>query len=158
MLLKPGDLLIINNTRVVPARLYGRKESGGRAEILVLEHPESLDAATSESRWCLLKSSKRPKKGNRIIFEKGLIGTVEELDDGGLARISFSGPIPMTIYLKMMALCPCRHYIKREDNTLAPLDRERYQTIFSKKRGAIAALQHGFILQKRLCPPLKSGE
>jgi S-adenosylmethionine:tRNA ribosyltransferase-isomerase len=155
MLLKPGDLLIINNTRVVPARLYGRKESGGRAEILVLEHPESLDAATSESRWCLLKSSKRPKKGNRIIFEKGLMVTDEELEDGWIARISFSGPIPIDHILEDDGAMPLPPYIKREDNTLAPLDRERYQTIFSKKRGAIAAPTAGLHFTEEIVSSLK---
>ena len=56
-LLKPGDLLVVNNARVVPAKLFGRKESGGTIEILVLEHPDSDDSLPG-TRWCLLKSSK----------------------------------------------------------------------------------------------------
>ena len=66
-LLKAGDLIVINNTKVVPARLYGTKESGGKAEVLVLEHPESLRDSIGNSRWCLLKSSKRPKVGSRVL-------------------------------------------------------------------------------------------
>ncbi|NLD36926.1 MAG: tRNA preQ1(34) S-adenosylmethionine ribosyltransferase-isomerase QueA [Desulfatiglans sp.] len=155
MLLTPGDLLIINNTRVVPARLYGHKESGGRAEILVLEHPETLDENISESRWCLLKSSKRPKKGSRIFFEKGLIGTVEEVTEGGLARISFLGAASIDHILENDGTIPLPPYIKREDNGLAPLDRERYQTIFSAKRGAVAAPTAGLHFTDEIVSALK---
>jgi S-adenosylmethionine:tRNA ribosyltransferase-isomerase len=155
VLLTPGDLLVINNTRVVPARLYGQKESGGRAEILVLEHPESLDEKLSEIRWCLLKSSKRPKKGSRILFEKGLIGTIEELDEGGLTRITFSGPVPIDHILEDDGAMPLPPYIKREDNGLAALDRERYQTIFSAKRGAIAAPTAGLHFTEEIVSALK---
>lgn len=158
MLLTPGDLLVINNTRVVPARLYGQKESGGRAEILVLEHPETLDATISESRWCLLKSSKRAKKGSRIFFEKGLTGTVEELDEGGLARLSFTGPTSIDHILEDDGTMPLPPYIKREDNGLAPLDRERYQTIFSAKRGAIAAPTAGLHFTEEIVSALKKRE
>lgn len=158
MLLKPGDLLVINNTRVVPARLFGQKESGGRAEILVLEHPETLDARISESRWCLLKSSKRPKKGSRIFFEKGLTGTVEEVTEGGLTRISFLGPTSIDHILENDGTMPLPPYIKREDNGLAPLDRERYQTIFSAKRGAIAAPTAGLHFTEEIVSALKKRE
>jgi len=156
MLLAPGDLLVINNTRVVPARLYGQKESGGRAEILVLEHPETLDARISETRWCLLKSSKRAKRGSRIFFEKGLIGRVEELDAGGLARISFTGPISIAHILENVGTMPLPPYIKRADDGLAPLDRERYQTIFSAKRGAVAAPTAGLHFTEKVVSALEN--
>jgi S-adenosylmethionine:tRNA ribosyltransferase-isomerase len=155
MLLTPGDLLVINNTRVVPARLYGQKESGGRAEILVLEHPEKLDDIMTETRWCLLKSSKRPKIGSRICFEKGLIGTIEELDEGGLARITFRGPQTIDNILEDEGAIPLPPYIKREDGTLSPLDRERYQTIFSAKRGAVAAPTAGLHFTEEVVSALK---
>jgi len=65
--LGPQDLLVVNNTRVVPARIFGRKESGGKVEVLVLEHFNG-DNRSGEPRLCLLKSSRRPKPGNRIFF------------------------------------------------------------------------------------------
>ena len=115
-LLKSGDLIVINNTKVVPARLYGAKESGGKAEILVLEHPESLDDSISASRWCLLKSSKRPKVGTRIFFEKELTATVEELRDGGITKLSFAGPLPVDLLLEEQGRVPLPPYIKRDGN------------------------------------------
>ena len=138
-LLKAGDLIVINNTKVVPARLYGTKESGGRTEILVLEHPESLDDSIRNSRWCLLRSSKRPKIGGRIYFERDLTGTVEELAEGGLTKISFSGPLSIDLLLEDRGRVPLPPYIKRDSDKVFPADRERYQTIFSLKRGAVAA-------------------
>jgi S-adenosylmethionine:tRNA ribosyltransferase-isomerase len=138
-LLQAGDLIVINNTKVVPARLYGIKESGGKAEILVLEHPESLGDAMENSRWCLLKSSKRPGTGSKILFEKGLTGTVEELADGGLTKIAFNGPVSIDLLLEDEGWVPLPPYIKRDSKEMSPVDRERYQTIFSQKRGAVAA-------------------
>jgi S-adenosylmethionine:tRNA ribosyltransferase-isomerase len=90
-LLRPGDLIVLNNTRVMPAKLIGRKESGGRIELLVLEHEEN-PAPGPTARWCLLRSSKRPKKGSRLFFENKLTGVVEALGSDGLAQISFSRP------------------------------------------------------------------
>ncbi|NLA75546.1 MAG: tRNA preQ1(34) S-adenosylmethionine ribosyltransferase-isomerase QueA [Deltaproteobacteria bacterium] len=155
-LLEPGDLLVINNTRVVPARLYGQKESGGRIEILVLEHPETLDNRISQSRWCLLKSSKRPARGSRVYFEKGLIGTIEGLDEGGLARILFSGPVSLDHILENEGIVPLPPYIKRDGRELSSIDRERYQTIFSSKRGAVAAPTAGLHFTPEVVAGLKA--
>lgn len=140
-LLRSGDLVIVNNTRVVPARLYGKKESGGKIEILVLEHPEFLGDRFTGLRWCLLKSSKRPGTGSRLIFEGGLTGTVEEQGEGGLIRIMFEGPVSVDTVLEEQGTVPLPPYIKRDTgkDSMAPLDRERYQTVYSRKRGAIAA-------------------
>jgi S-adenosylmethionine:tRNA ribosyltransferase-isomerase len=89
-LLRPGDLLVVNDTRVIPARLFGRKESGGKVEILVLEHQGST-GGESETRWCLLRSAKRPKKNVVLLLGAGLTGQVKEIGGNGLVRISFKG-------------------------------------------------------------------
>ena len=99
MLLRPGDLLVVNDTRVVPARLFGRKESGGRVEILVLEHPDS-DGENPKTRACLVKSSKRPKNGIRLFFEQGILGQVRELLENGLVRITFTGDMSIDALLE----------------------------------------------------------
>ena len=88
-LIRPGDLLVINDTRVVPARLFGRKESGGRVEILVLEHPDPKEPGLA-SRTCLLKSSKRPRKGISLFFESGVSGQITEVLGNGLVKIAFN--------------------------------------------------------------------
>lgn len=136
-LLKAGDLLVVNNTRVVPARLFGRKESGGQFETLVLEHQQS--GPRSDTRWCLLKSSKRPRNGGRLFFENGVYGIVEEIMDDGLTRISFHGPQTIDSLMEEKGIMPLPPYIRRDDAVFAALDRERYQTVFSRNKGAVAA-------------------
>ncbi len=137
-LLKPGDLLVVNNTKVVPAKIFGIKESGGCLEILVLEH-QGADGHRTNKRWCLLKSSKRPKKGGCLLFERDVKGIVEDLGEGGLVNIAFYGEMSIDKLLEERGYMPLPPYIKRKGNGLSSLDRERYQTIFSKKRGAVAA-------------------
>ena len=138
-LLRAGDLIVVNDTKVVPARLFGKKESGGRVEILVLEFPDPADE-DSAARACLLKSSKRPKVGSRLFFDSGVSGKVKEILDGGRVRISFGGEPSIDALLQEKGFMPLPPYIKRENNgSHALLDRERYQTVYSKNMGAVAA-------------------
>ncbi len=138
-LLTPGDLLVVNNTRVVPARLFGRKESGGRIEILVLEHGNEK-TGKPDTRWCLLKSSKRPRKGSHLLFEKEFFGVVENLGEDGLMQIAFQGPRSIDSVLEEKGMMPLPPYIRRQENDpLYELDRERYQTVFAERKGAVAA-------------------
>ncbi len=147
-LLKPGDLLVVNNTRVIPARLFGRKESGGRIEILVLEH-QGTDGPIIDVRWCLLKSSKRPVKGSRLLFERDVQGIVETLGEEGLTRIAFYGPLSIDTLLEEKGYMPLPPYINRDDDLLSRMDRERYQTVFSEKKGAVAAPTAGLHFTER---------
>jgi S-adenosylmethionine:tRNA ribosyltransferase-isomerase len=138
-LLLPGDLVVVNNTRVVPARLFGHKESGGRAEILILEHPDE-ERNEPDTRWCLLRSSKRPRKGGHLFFEKDLSGVVEDLGEDGLIQIRFQGPRSIDSLLEERGMMPLPPYIRRKErDPLSGLDRERYQTVFAERRGAVAA-------------------
>ena len=138
-LLKPGDLLVVNNTRVFPARIYGRKQSGGQIELLVLDY-FAENASQSNTRWCLLKSSKRPKIGHRLFFEGKMSGLVEETNGNGLMRVVFDGPQPIDRYLDERGRIPLPPYIRRDKkNRRSPLDWERYQTVFAKESGAVAA-------------------
>jgi S-adenosylmethionine:tRNA ribosyltransferase-isomerase len=138
-LLLPGDLLVVNNTRVVPARLFGRKESGGRIEILVLQYGNE-GTEKPDTRWCLLRSSKRPKKGNHLFFERDLSGAVENLGEDGLIQITFQGPQSIDSLLEERGMMPLPPYIRRQEkDRLSDLDRERYQTVFAEKKGAVAA-------------------
>jgi S-adenosylmethionine:tRNA ribosyltransferase-isomerase len=137
-LLKAGDLLVVNNTRVVPARLFGTKESGGQVEALILEHREG--AEKSGTRWCLLKASKRPKIGSRLFFENKVYGIINDLREDGLTQISFYGPQTIDSLMDEKGIMPLPPYIRREgDDKLSSLDRVRYQTVFAAKRGAVAA-------------------
>ena len=144
-LLRPGDLLVVNNTKVVPARVFGHKESGGRVEILVLEHPDpkkdgNLKKGGSATRLCLLRSSRRPKRGSLLFFDSGVSGEVKDLLDDGLVKISFKGARGIDALLVEKGFMPLPPYIKRGENTsLSDMDKERYQTVYSEREGAVAA-------------------
>jgi len=135
--LRAGDLLVFNDTKVVPARLHGRKESGGRVEVLIerLEEPHIALAH--------VRASKAPRAGVRLSLgearegkEKGVRGDVEVLGrDGDLFRLRALGedfPELMRHYGHM----PLPPYIERGDEEL---DQERYQTVYAKRDGAVAA-------------------
>jgi len=154
-LLAPGDLLVVNNTKVVPSRLFGHKESGGQIEILVLGHSNS-DAIRSNTRWCLLKSSKRPKRGSQLLFENNISGRVKDLGDRGLVEIEFQGVSSIDSLLQEKGHMPLPPYIKRERGDFrASTDRKRYQTVFALKPGAVAAPTAGLHFSKGLIEQLK---
>jgi S-adenosylmethionine:tRNA ribosyltransferase-isomerase len=155
-LLRTGDLVVVNDTRVVPARLFGRKESGGRVEILVLEHPE-VEAENRPTRSCLVKSSKRPKKGSRLFFESGVSGRVGESLDNGLVRITFSGNCSIDSLILEKGRMPLPPYIKRgSGDSYEQFDQERYQTVYSNKNGAIAAPTAGLHFTDNLIQRLEN--
>jgi S-adenosylmethionine:tRNA ribosyltransferase-isomerase len=155
-LLRPGDLLVVNNTRVIPARLFGRKASGGQVEVLVLESSSRDGTAPPNSRWCLTKASKRPKVGSFLIFENNVSARVEELGEEGLARLNFHGLPTVDAFLEKAGAMPLPPYIKREQNDpRSRLDRERYQTIFSSEEGAVAAPTAGLHFSESLVERLK---
>ena len=83
--LNPGDVLVMNNTRVVPARLHGVKDSGGKAEVLILDYPGGMERMVMTGCFqspCLVKSSKRPKIGSCIRFGDDLSAEVLDADEG----------------------------------------------------------------------------
>jgi S-adenosylmethionine:tRNA ribosyltransferase-isomerase len=154
-MLRPGDLIVVNNTRVMPAKLVGRKESGGRIELLVLEQ-EDIPTPGPTARWCLVRASKRPKKGSRLLFENELTGVVEALGSDGLAKVFFQGPLSLDLVMKASGLMPLPPYIKRENRDLrAQLDRERYQTVYSSRNGAVAAPTAGLHFTETLMQRLR---
>jgi len=127
----PGDLLVMNNTRVLPARLIGKKETGGRCEILLIPSWNGTKGA-----WeVLIKGARKMKRGARIQFGEGLYGEVKEVKDGK-GKICFSGQKEVMEILRKIGHIPLPPYIKREDE---PLDKDRYQTIFAERDGSIAA-------------------
>ena len=154
-LLRSGDLLVVNDTMVVPARLFGRKESGGRVEILVLEHSEA-SGKDSRTRSCLLKCSKRPKNSGILFFESGVSGQVQEIVGNGIVKITFRGDRTVDSLLEEKGHMPLPPYIMREEeNTHSELDRERYRTVFSAKKGAIAAPTAGLHFTEDLIEKLR---
>jgi S-adenosylmethionine:tRNA ribosyltransferase-isomerase len=143
-LLREGDLLILNNTRVIPARLFGRKETGGRVEVLV---ERLLDA------HCVLahvRASKSPGPGTRLHLEGGVTVTVKARQ-ADLFELAFEDGIPAIVQLECHGHIPLPPYIERED---AMQDRERYQTVFAEKKGAVAAPTAGLHFDQALLDAL----
>ena len=155
-LLEPQDLLVVNNTRVVPARIFGHKESGGKVEVLVLGHFNG-EACSGETRMCLLKSSRRPKPGNRIFFDGTVSGEIKDVLDRGLTRISFTGGEKgIQGLLAEKGHIPLPPYIKRsKDVSSSLLDRERYQTVYAEQTGAVAAPTAGLHFTEGLISALR---
>ncbi len=133
-LLRPGDLLVYNDTRVIPARLYGRKDTGGEVEVLV----ERVLAAGEV--LAQVRASKRPKPGRTLLFDDAAGTTVsaEVLAEeaGGFLRLAFADEDQVTLLLDGVGHMPLPPYIRRPDSDA---DRERYQTVYARRPGAVAA-------------------
>jgi S-adenosylmethionine:tRNA ribosyltransferase-isomerase len=140
--LAPGDALVVNDTRVFPARLLGRKETGGRLELLLLDLPQPLpetdDGWQQASARGLFKSSKRPQPGSTITFGENLQARVEEILPGGKIRVRLLYRGELAVLLDRHGLMPLPPYIRRTEGQTAA-DRERYQTVFAAAPGAVAA-------------------
>ena len=140
-LLHPTDVLVVNDTRVVPGRLHGRKKTGGKAELLILDYGEADDRAQDDCTrvyHCLIKASKQARRGTRIFFDEGLVAEVQDFSDG-IYTVQFSSPAPFDELLHRIGRMPLPPYIKRDDTGPDEADRMRYQTVYAREQGAIAA-------------------
>jgi len=143
-LLQAGDLLVFNDTRVLPARLFGRKESGGAVEILI----ERITGA-HEAR-AQLGVSKKPKAGGRIVFDDGSAATVLGRD-GEFFQLRFETAEPVEKLLLRLGRMPLPPYI---DRAAEASDEERYQTVFARESGAVAAPTAGLHFDQPLLDAL----
>lgn len=132
--LRPGDVLVINDTRVIPARLYATKTTGGKVEVLLVRR--CPDAVDSEDWLCLTRSAKPLKIGTRLDFVSGLTAEIQDVDENFLKRVRFFCSCNFMEIVEGIGHLPLPPYIKRPD-TIA--DRERYQTVFAQNKGAVAA-------------------
>lgn len=132
--IKEGDVMVVNNTKVIPARMVGRKpNTGGRVEIFLLEEKEP-------GLWdVLLRSRRRPKPGDPVIFgDGGLVARMVEEGELGRALVRFDTSRPVLDWADELGDTPLPPYIHREAGSLDE-DRERYQTVFARYPGAVAA-------------------
>jgi S-adenosylmethionine:tRNA ribosyltransferase-isomerase len=130
--LNPGDVLVINNTKVFPARLFGISDSGAKVEIFLIREQ-------SESTWeALARPARRLPVGKNIRFGDELTGTIRERLDGGRVAIRFDFTGDFEDVLAHVGSTPLPPYIKRPQNS-PDKDRERYQTVYARSSGAIAA-------------------
>ncbi|MGM0516959.1 MAG: tRNA preQ1(34) S-adenosylmethionine ribosyltransferase-isomerase QueA [Pseudomonadota bacterium] len=146
--IRAGDLLVLNDTRVIPARAFGRKASGGKVEFL-LERLLHADRAL-----CHLRSSRSPRIGTRLVMEGGAI--LEVVDRQGalfeLALCRESGYDSLLDWLEAHGHMPLPTYIERPDDRR---DREDYQTVFARREGAVAAPTAGLHLTEALLERLR---
>ncbi len=126
-LLRPGDLLVFNDTRVIKARLHGRKQTGGRVELLI-ERIEQERRALAH-----VKASKTPRVGTTMLLEGGVECEVTGRD-GELFALHFSAELMP--FLDAHGEVPLPPYLKRAE---VPADAERYQTVYARDPGAVAA-------------------
>ena len=140
----PGDVLVLNNTRVIPARLFGCKATGGHCEVLLADYAGGVNnpAAGTFICQCLVKASKRPKVGMLLHFQAGL--TAEVLDVGETAcllKFNYSGSFEDT--LEQIGQIPLPPYIKRQYDDAGAAermqDKNAYQTVYAQHNGAVAA-------------------
>lgn len=164
-LLPPNALLVANNSRVIPARLMGRKPSGGRVECLLLSPlPLLSPAPLPDGRLgveidCLLRASKRPRPGESVLFDLGLAVLVLERGEFGRTRALLSWPADRTLpdLLAAQGRLPLPPYIARPDSRETAQDRERYQTVYASqaKSGSMAAPTAGLHFTPAILAGLK---
>lgn len=143
--LQPGDLLVLNDTRVIPARLYGHKQSGGVVEIMV---ERVLDGSRLLAQ---LRASKKPGAGSVITLRGDAVCLEVEGRQGEFFRLRVLGGQSSTEVLELYGEIPLPPYISR-----APSgdDRERYQTIYAREPGAVAAPTAGLHFDRALLTAL----
>jgi S-adenosylmethionine:tRNA ribosyltransferase-isomerase len=145
--LRPGDLLVFNDTRVIPARLFGRKQgSGGRVEILIERLLPGNEARAQ------VGASKTPKPGNLIELDAGGVAEVVSRDDS-FHRLRFHVGGELESWLARAGRMPLPPYIQREPGAE---DAERYQTLFARESGAVAAPTAGLHFDQPLLDALRA--
>ncbi|ROQ28665.1 tRNA preQ1(34) S-adenosylmethionine ribosyltransferase-isomerase QueA [Gallaecimonas pentaromativorans] len=144
--LEPGDLLVFNNTRVIPARLFGQKASGGKIEALV-------ERVLDDKRVLAhVRSSKSPKEGSALVFDDGVTATMAARHDA-LFELVFDGEETVLSILERIGHMPLPPYIDRPDDAA---DRERYQTVYNEKPGAVAAPTAGLHFDEPLLEKIRA--
>jgi len=145
--LDENDFLVMNETKVIPARLVGKKPTGGKIEVLLLEEVD-------ENTWkCLVKPGRRLKIGSKMILGDILRGEIIQWGDKGERLIKFSYEGDFFEIIDKIGKVPLPPYIKRE---ATELDAERYQTVFADKQGSVAAPTAGLHFTPQLLEKLHS--
>ncbi|MBX0358841.1 tRNA preQ1(34) S-adenosylmethionine ribosyltransferase-isomerase QueA [Halobacillus sp. Nhm2S1] len=145
--LEKGDCLVLNNTKVLPARLYGAKEgTGGKVEVLLLHQ-------TEDDEWdVLVKPAKKVKVGTKIVFGEGkLVAECTELQEHGGRKVKFRYEGIFLEVLESLGEMPLPPYIKEQLS-----DRDRYQTVYAKEEGSAAAPTAGLHFTEELLEDLQA--
>jgi len=143
--LAPNDLLVFNDTRVIPARLHGHKESGGKVEVLVERITGEREAL------CHVRASKSPKPGSWLVFDEGVRAEMRGRV-GDLFHLFFAGSDTLLAALERIGHVPLPPYIDRADDAE---DLARYQTVYAQKPGAVAAPTAGLHFDEAMLEQLR---
>lgn len=149
--LAPDDLLVLNNTKVLPHRLIGRRETGGRVEVLILER---------QGRRCrgYVKPARKVRPGDQVSLEDGrLLLVAGEPEDGGILNFELEARdgTELDVRLAEVGRAPLPPYIRRDGSEDPSTDRERYQTVFAEAPGAVAAPTAGLHFTKELLDEIR---
>jgi len=143
--LKPGDLIVLNDTRVIPARIFARKDTGGKVEIM-LERIQDDKILLAQ-----LRASKTPNPGTSLSLDENTSFEIKERQ-GDMYLLDYSGEEQLTDLVDRLGHMPLPPYINRGDESL---DKDRYQTVFSNKPGAVAAPTAGLHFTNHMLNKLK---
>lgn len=145
--LRPGDVLVLNDTRVIPARLMGKREdTGGQVEVLLIRE-------RGDSLWeVLVKPGRRARPGATLVFGDGALkGTLLDRTDVGGRVVRFDSPVPFRQALEELGRMPLPPYIKKY-----PEDPRRYQTVYARREGSVAAPTAGLHFTGDLLDEIKN--
>ena len=158
-LLSAGDALVVNNTAVIPGRLVGRKDTGGRVEVLICSfsaNPKPKAFKKDLTYECLVKAAKPSKPGSWFCFDEGLRAEVIERRNGTYL-IQFRTEADFGTLLERIGKVPLPPYIRRDAELSPPCDdRISYQTVYASEKGAIAAPTAGLHFSPGLLEKLKA--
>ncbi len=147
--LREDDLIVLNNTKVFPARVFGKSETGAKIELFLVRETENQIWET------LARPARRLKNGKKIFFNENLSAEVLDKNEEGRVFVKFESNGDFNQILDEIGQTPLPPYIKREDTNLDK-DRERYQTVFAKLRGAIAAPTAGLHFTPQILDEIKN--
>jgi S-adenosylmethionine:tRNA ribosyltransferase-isomerase len=146
-LIPPGDVLVLNTSRVIPARLHGKRDSGNVAELLLVR-------AFADGSWLAMgHPGGKLKPGRRVVFGDDSVAEIVEMLGGGLRRVRFVGALDARATLAKYGEVPLPPYIRRAPT---PADRERYQTVYAEHDGSVAAPTAGLHFTPALLDRLRA--
>jgi S-adenosylmethionine:tRNA ribosyltransferase-isomerase len=147
-----NDLLVINDTKVIAARLFGNKETGGSVEMLLLGETQ-FPPVSEQAQWeCLFKSASRIKEGTRICVNSHLTALVTAVKRQGIYEVILMHEGDLLSLLEGIGHIPLPPYIRRQDE---PEDRRRYQTVYARQYGSAAAPTAGLHFSQEILDRLQ---
>lgn len=157
-LLDPSDILVVNNTRVLPARLTGRKSTGGKIELLLIDYAGGKQTGTGPFTFecqCLIRASRAPGPGTELFFGPELTGRVCCRQQDAYI-VAFTSPRPFHRVIEEIGRVPLPPYIKRSGRQEGEVDREKYQTVYASQNGAVAAPTAGLHFSGKLLEQIRA--